>query len=117
MINIGHNPPQHLWPGALPASFEVDSTGATTIVSGVSGRRIEVLTAEMSATGKAEAALQSSSTDLWSRVLKFGFGSRLNGVRQRPVLRCAVGESLRVNVSSLAGGAVVSGSVAYRMKP
>lgn len=117
MINVGHNPPQHLWPGALPANFETTATGATTIVPGVSGRRIEVLAAEMSSTGKAEAAFRSSGTDLWSRVLKFGFGSRLNGSRRRPVFRCSVGDDLQVNVSSLASGAAVSGSVVYRMSP
>ena len=117
MINVGHNPPQHLWPGALPASFEATATGATTIVAGVGGRRIEVLAAEMSATGKATAAFRSSGTDLWSRVLKFGFGSRMEGVRQRPVFRCGVGDNLQVNVSSLASGAAVSGSVVYRMQP
>lgn len=114
MINIGHNPPQNVWPGALHASFEASATGAATIVSGISGERIEVLAAEMAATGKAEAALTSSGTTLWSRVFKFGFGSRLGG--DRPALRCAVGESLRVNVVSLASGAAVSGSVAYRMR-
>ena len=117
MINVGHNPPQHLWPGALPADFEATATGAATIVAGVSGRRIEVLAAEMSATGKATAAFQSSGTDLWSRVLKFGFGSRLDGVGRRPVFRCGVGDDLKVNVSSLADGAAVSGSVIYRMQP